>query len=387
MSTLITQLAATAATIPAVPPDPRKPSRPPERDPTASYNVYRSRPRARPTEPPEAPGKAPRQPRQPRHPRAKRRRKRWTLRRIIKSFVLAVVGWIALTLVIFLFSAQFLQDQVDGKAKAALNQPGLPIISPTNVLILGSDLRAKGTKEPGAATSGPSRSDSIQLMRVGGGHGSKLSIPRDTVVDIPGYGLNKVNAAYAFGGAALSIRTLRSYLGIEINHVIVVNFDKFPDLIDSMGGIDFTGGCVISKINGGFANGGYTLRLKAGTTHIDGKQALALARTRKNECNLADNDLTRVVNQQKIINGMRSRLHSPFGFIRWPLIAWSAPQTISSDMGAGGLLGLAATIGVSGSGSPAVLKPDGALTLPDGGAGLTVSPASRERQVQKFLDG
>jgi LCP family protein required for cell wall assembly len=376
-----------------VSPDPRKPSGPPERDPTASYNVYRSRPRARPTEPPEAPGKPPRQPRkarQPRQPRqrgAKRQRKSWTLRRIIKTVVLAVIGWVLLSFVIFIFSAQFLQDQVDGNAKAALNQPGSPIVSPTNVLILGSDLRAKGTKEPGAATSGPSRSDSIQLMRVGGGHGSKLSIPRDTVVEIPGYGLNKVNAAFAFGGAALSIRTLRSYLGIEINHVIVVNFDKFPDLIDSMGGIDFTGGCVISKINGGFANGGYTLRLKAGTNHIDGKQALALARTRKNECNASDNDLTRVVNQQKIINGMRSRLHSPFGFIRWPFIAWSAPQTISSDMGAGGLLGLAATIGVSGSGSPAVLKPDGAVTLPDGGAGLTVSPAYRERQVQKFLDG
>ena len=97
--------------------------------------------------------------------------------------MLAVIGWGLLSFVIFLFSAQFLQDQVDGKAKAALNQPGSPIVSPTNVLILGSDLRAKGTKEPGAATSGPSRSDSIQLMRVGGGHGSKLSIPRDTVVD------------------------------------------------------------------------------------------------------------------------------------------------------------------------------------------------------------
>ncbi len=295
-------------------------------------------------------------------------------------------GWIALTLVIFGFSAQFLQDQVDGKVKAALNQPGLPIVSPTNVLILGSDLRAKGTKEPGAATSGPSRSDSIQLMRVGGGHGSKLSIPRDTVVEIPGYGLDKVNAAFAYGGAALSIRTLRSYLAIEINHVIVVNFDKFPDLVDSMGGIDFTGGCVISKINGGFANGGYTLRLKAGTNHINGNQALALARTRTNECNRSDNDLTRVVNQQKIIAAMRSRLHSPLGFIRWPLIAWNAPQTISSDMGAAGLSGLAATVAVSGSGSPAVLKPDGAVTLPGGGVGLTVSSASRERQMQKFLD-
>jgi len=333
-----------------VPPEPRKPTGPPERDPTASYNVYRSRPRARPTEPPQQAGKQPRVKR-PRRARAKRK---WTIGRIVKTILLALVGWVVLSLLIFLFSAQFLQHQVDQKAKAALNSGGPPIVSASNILILGSDLRAKGTKEPGAATSGPSRSDSIQLMRVGGGHGSKLSIPRDTVVDIPGYGLNKVNAAYAFGGAALSIRTLRSYLGIEINHVIIVNFDKFPDLINSMGGIDFTGGCVISKINGGFANGGYTLRLKKGTTHIDGDQALALARTRKNECNASDNDLTRVVNQQKIINAMRSRLHSPFGFIRWPFIAWSAPQTISSDMGAAGLSGLAATVAASGSGSPAV---------------------------------
>jgi LCP family protein required for cell wall assembly len=318
--------------------------------------------------------------------RPRRAKRKWTIGRIVKTILLALVGWVVLSVVIFFFSAQFVQDQVDRKAKAALNSGGPPIVSASNILILGSDLRSKGTKEPGAATSGPSRSDSIQLMRVGGGHGSKLSIPRDTVVDIPGYGLNKVNAAYAFGGAALSIRTLRSYLGIEINHVIIVNFDKFPDLINSMGGIDFTGGCVISKINGGFANGGYTLRLKKGTTHIDGDQALALARTRKNECKASDNDLTRVVNQQKIINAMRARLHSPFGFLRWPLIAWSAPQAISSDMGAAGLSGLAATVAVSGSGSPAVLKPDGAVTLPDGGAGLTVSPAYRERQVQRFLN-
>ena len=70
-----------------------------------------------------------------------------------------------------------------------------------------------------------------------------------------------------------------------------------------MGGINYTGGCVVSRINGGFKNGGYTLRLKAGTTHIDGKQALALARTRKNLCNPRENDLTRERRQQKIVCG------------------------------------------------------------------------------------
>ena len=122
-------------------------------------------------------------------------------------------------------------------------------------------------------------------MRVGGGHSAKLSIPRDTIVNIPGYGLNKINAAYAIGGSSLAVRTVKQFLGIEINHVVLVDFARFPQLIDAMGGIDYSGGCVVSRINGGFRNGGFTLRLKAGTTHIDGRQALALARTRHNLCN------------------------------------------------------------------------------------------------------
>jgi LCP family protein required for cell wall assembly len=225
----------------------------------------------------------------------------------------------------------------------------------------------------------------MQLMRVGGGHSAKLSIPRDTIVQIPGHGLNKINAAYAIGGSELAVQTVRSYLGIEINHVILVNFERFPQLIDAMGGIDYTGGCVVSRINGGFRNGGYTLRLKAGTTHIDGRQALALSRTRTNLCNPRENELTRERRQQKVIAEMRSQVLSPSGFIRWPFIAWRAPQTIKSDMGAAGLSGLFATIATSGNATPRILKPTGAATLPDGGAGLTVSPESRRRQVARFL--
>ena len=146
-------------------------------------------------------------------------------------------------------------------------------------------------------------------MRIGGGHNSTLSIPRDTVVDIPGHGQDKINAAYAFGGPSLAIRTVEQYLGIEVNHLVEVNFDNFPQLIDALGGITYKGGCVVSKINGGFKNGGYTLRLKAGTHEINGKQALALARTRHNDCNPKENDLTRARRQQKILR--RSRARSP----------------------------------------------------------------------------
>ena len=224
-------------------------------------------------------------------------------------------------------------------------------------------------------------------MRVGAGHSARLAIPRDTVVDIPGHGRNKINAAYAFGGAALAIETVKRYLGIEINHVVEVSFDNFPDLIDSLGGVDYTGGCVVSRINGGFRNGGYTLRLKRGTTHLDGKQALALARTRKNDCNKRENDLTRARRQQKLVAAMKNRLLSPTTFVRLPLVAWAAPKALRSDMGGVSLLGLFAGLETSGTSAPRVLLPSGGVTLPDGGAGLVVSDAEKQREVSRFLNG
>ncbi len=314
-------------------------------------------------------------------------RRRIAPARIVLWALVAVLGWIALSAVLFLVSAQLAQDRVDSATKAELSSAGLPVLSPTTVLILGSDLRAKGDAEPGAATSGPSRSDSIQLLRVGGGHSAKLSIPRDMAVQIPGIGLQKINAAYAAGGPALAVKTVKQFLGIDVDHVVLVSFARFPDLVDAMGGVDYTGGCVVSRINGGFRNGGYTLRLKAGTTRIDGRQALALARTRKNECNPRENDLTRQRRQQKILAAMKRRTLSPTGFVRWPWIAWRAPQAVSTDMGAAGMSGLAATIALAGNAPTRILEPTGSVTLPDGGAALTIGDQSRRRQVQRFLDG
>src|SRR5205807_2061206 len=162
------------------------------------------------------------------------------------------------------------------------------------------------------------RSDSIMLIRTGGGHAARLSIPRDTVVEIPGHGLQKVNAAHAFGGPALSISVIKQWLGVPINHVVEVNFENFPQLIDSMGGVDYTGRCVISRIDGGFSRGGYTLRLPQGTHHIDGRAALALARTRENLCAPGETDLQRAEHQQALFTAMKGRLLSPSSFFRRP---------------------------------------------------------------------
>ena len=133
-----------------------------------------------------------------------------------------------------------------------LDPAGYPLTSANNILVLGSDRRQKDSKEPGAETTGFGRSDTIMLIRTGGGHAARLSIPRDTVIEIPGHGLQKINAAHEFGGPAESVSVIKHWLGIPINHVVEVNFENFPQLIDAMGGVTYTGGCIVSNLDGGF---------------------------------------------------------------------------------------------------------------------------------------
>jgi LCP family protein required for cell wall assembly len=358
------------------------------------YNVYRSRPRFLDRlDRDGAPARGRARPPQDDRPRRRlglpRRRggRRIGKARVALWLVGAVAGWVALSAVLFVVSATVNGGGIDSGANRVLGGGGLPPFSPTTVLVLGSDRRSDETKEPGGSTTGPSRADSIVLMRMGGGRSSRLSIPRDTVADIPGVGRAKVNAAFAAGGSELMVETLEGFLGLEINHVIEVSFENFPELIDAMGGVVYRGGCVVSRINGGFRNGGYTLRLKGGKTTIDGRQALALARTRKNECNPRESDLTRASRQQKIVSAMRSRILSPTGFVRLPWIAWKAPSALVTDMSGPTLMGFAAASVTGGSPPTRILRPSGVETLPDGGSGLVVSEERRRRAAQRFLDG
>ncbi|HEU4656992.1 MAG TPA: LCP family protein [Capillimicrobium sp.] len=311
--------------------------------------------------------------------------RRITWQRVLGWVALAIAGWVLLSFVLFLISAQLRSGEVSDETKAALDDAGYPLTSPNNILVLGSDQRVEGTKEPGAATEGPSRSDSIMLLRVGGGHSSRLSIARDTLVDIPGHGTDKINAAYAYGGAALSIQTIRQYLGIEINHVIEVDFENFPKLIDALGGITYRGGCVLSRINGGDRNGGYTLRLKKGSSHLDGEQALALARTRKNECAPEETDLDRAKRQQQVLSAMKDKLATPGGllgipygsFYRLPLVGWRAPAAFRSDMGGLQLTGVFGALAVGGTPKTEVL----------GTLSGVVPEEQRDAAVARFLKG
>ncbi len=382
---------------------------PPDREEPPQYTRYRARRRLlggsedelgaatdRPQAPPGGRPRAPAPTDAPRRIGPLRRRpklgrvgwRRWaTPKRIVLSLLSLALLWIVFSLVLFLLSSQFNRTSPPGNVASVLDPAGYPLTSVNNILVLGSDRRQKNSKEPGAETSGPGRSDTIMLIRTGGGHSARLSIPRDTVVEIPGHGLQKINAAHAFGGPAESISVLERWLGIPINHLVEVNFENFPQLIDAMGGVNYTGGCVVSKLDGGFSNGGYTLRLRSGTHRLNGKQALALARTRENLCAPNETDLQREEHQQALFNGMKSRLLSPSSFLRLPLIAWNAPPAIISDMSGPTLVGLFGALAISGTPPTRVLKPTGAMTLPGGGDGLTVSESARRAAVARFMSG
>jgi LCP family protein required for cell wall assembly len=261
------------------------------------------------------------------------------------------------------------------------------LFSADTVLILGTDQRPRtgpGSKEPGSNhNDAGSRTDTIMLWRIGGGTSRRLSIPRDTAVPIPGFGTTKINAAYAYGGPALAIKTVEAFTGLKINHVIIVNLAAFPAFVDAIGGVDVKTGRVCSDISGGTRNGGFSLYLSPGVHHLSGIQALTYARTRENKCNPADNDLTRVQHQQQILNAIKSKLFSPSSFFRLPLASWDAPKVLRTDMGGFTLLSLFAASEMGGSAPVQVLKPT-RYGYPQAGD-LWVDPGAVHQAVAKLM--
>jgi LCP family protein required for cell wall assembly len=334
------------------------------------YNVYRSRKRLRDRlssgggsrNPLEAlkrrRGRSEEPPQPPGAPRERRPDKGITPRRVVKWIAFAIVGWLLVSIVSFFVSAQ-INGGVDGRTKAALSGGG-SVLTGSNVLVLGSDERPKDSKEPGAQ-GGSARSDSIIVMHVGFGSVRKLSILRDSRADIPGSGTQKINAAYALGGAPLTIKTVEGFLGngLKINHVILVSFTNFPDLIDALGGVDVE----LKKCIHSNSFSGQRVNLSRGDHHLSGQEALNFARVRKNSCAPTEDDRARAARQQQVIASMRDRIVSPLNwpssFIRGPFIAWEAPKAIRSDMHGPGLAALFIDLLTGGSGKTKVLLPSG----------------------------
>ena len=171
--------------------------------------------------------------------------------------------------------------------------------------------------------------------------------------------------------------------GMKINHIVLVSFSNFPNLIDALGGVDVKlKRCIKSN-----SFSGQRVVLSRGEHHLSGRQALNFARVRKNSCSPNEDDRARAARQQQVIASMRDQVASPSNwpsaFVRGPFIAWQAPQAIRSDMHGPGLAALFLDLLTGGSGKTKVLLPDPGQPFINGA--VNVTPGERATAVNYLL--
>ena len=308
-----------------------------------------------------------------------RESRRITPGRVLKWIALAIAGWILLSIVLFLISAQ-LQDGVSPEAERALSDDG-NLLTGSTILVLGSDARTGESIDE--SQSGPSRADSIMLVHASLGSVRKLSIPRDIEVEVPGHGTNKVNAAYALGGPALTIETIEGFLGngLQISHLVEVDFEDFPELIDALGGVTVNNKTRICAPP--FDNFWKGITFRKGELELNGRRALGYARVRKNPCAPAEDDRDRAARQQEVLRAMGDAATSPSAFLRLPLVSWRAPQALKSDMKGPALMALFADMATGNSDETEVLEAGCCIN----GSNLFVSDGAKRDAVDTLLNG
>lgn len=317
------------------------------------YRVYRggrakggvprggSRDRARGRERPQAGQDPYGRPRRVRKPGRARRWLRVGLVLILVAVLLASV-WALLGYLAFRSGVKEANERLDSRAYGALApQNGLLLSNPSTILVLGTD--------EGFDRQGPFRSDAMMIVRTDpDAHRiALLSIPRDLRVNIPGRGADKVNAAYAFGGPTLAIRTVEGLTGLPVNHVIVMNFAKFEEVIDALGGITVD---VPERILSNRFECPYRTqaecdrwrgwRFRRGEQEMGGRRALIYARIRQNQLDPEDNDLTRGERQQAVLQATADEITSFGTFARMPFIGDDLVKPLATDLSANEFLQL-----------------------------------------------
>ncbi|MDP9390764.1 MAG: LCP family protein [Actinomycetota bacterium] len=222
---------------------------------------------------------------------------------------------------------------LDQEARPAPPTPeGSPAEQPVTFLLVGSDSR--GHAADGEDPDG--RSDAIMIARFSADrqHAQLISIPRDSWVEIPGHGMNKINASYAFGGPSLLIQTVEQLTDVRIDHYVAIDFDGITQVTDDLGGVDV----VVAETT---EHGPYTF--PAGVNHLDGHEARYYLQQRKN---LPGGDFDRVKRQQQYLKAVFAKLFSSDTFtdparLDGAMLAMTRAVSIDDTLGNADLLALA----------------------------------------------
>jgi LCP family protein required for cell wall assembly len=181
--------------------------------------------------------------------------------------------------------------------------------------MVGSDPRAGLTKEErkelGTGNASGQRTDTIILLHTGSGPNLLMSIPRDSLVEVPGHGTTKINAAYAYGGPKLLVRTIETATGIRIDDYVEIGLGGLVGVVDAVGGIEI---CPTEDMKDPLAN----LDIKKGCQEADGKTALGFARSRHTS---GLGDIDRAKHQREVIAAVGDKVLSPWTVLN-PVRYW-----------------------------------------------------------------
>ena len=207
--------------------------------------------------------------------------------------------------------------------------------SGTNWLLVGSDGRGDLSPQQQAELStggdlGSSRTDTILLVHIphlgSAQPATMVSIPRDSYVDIPGYGADKINAAFAEGGAALLAHTVEQATGLRLDHYAEVGFGGFGGIVDALGGVEV---CPPEPVADPLAG----IDLPAGCQTLDGRNALGYVRSRATP----RADLDRMLHQREFMSALLHRAGDPAVWLnpwRWYAAPHAAVAALTVDMDA-----------------------------------------------------
>jgi LCP family protein required for cell wall assembly len=278
---------------------------------------------------------------EPRQPKIRRPRRRWSWKRRIGLGLIVVLVLVIIWSIAGYLSFRHGVDKANARLQSSVppvlaKQDGMLLSHPTTMLLLGRDHQNNDRRV------GLNNSDSIMILRTDPSRHRLvyLSIPRDLRVPIPGYGEDRINSAFPRGGAALAIRTIENLTGLEINHVMIVDFSSFKSLIDNIGGVDINVPAPIlsNKFDCPYSASRCThwqgYRFHKGMQHMNGQRALIYSRIRENQLNPADSDITRGLRQQAVMRAVMAKLLSVGTVFKLPFDGDSLLKPLTTDLSA-----------------------------------------------------